>query len=351
MKLLHHEVCEHMINVMRDIRDNASPLISVIVPAYNVEAYFRRCLESIQRQTYRNIEIIIVDDCSSDHTGTIAESFKKRDSRVTVVHHDQNKGYSGARNTGLSNCHGEYITFVDADDWVEPGYVEYLYSLISTTDADVAISRNFFTSRYREQISEDSVSIISPDEMLCDIFYNRIHVGVWNRLYKAELLAGKHFRIESKTGEGMQFNTQVLPNARSIAVGLKRVYTYNVDNSMSATKKPNVDKQAIGAVENMDYIKAHLLPRSKAVDNALNYQYLTTALYSIEHLIRAKAIATHQEFYHDISRSCRELALRSFAWKISKKQVLKSLAVLISPYLTAYSAVIWRYKLGKKQRV
>ncbi|MBT1162619.1 MULTISPECIES: glycosyltransferase family 2 protein [Bifidobacterium] len=335
----------------KKIEPISNPLISVIVNAYNVEQYIRRCLNSVLHQTYRNLEIIVVDDCSSDQTSHIIDSIAEIDSRIHVLHHSMNTGLSGGRNTGLENCHGKYITFVDADDWLEPDYVEYLYSLIAKFDADVAISRNFFTSRFRTQITNDAFSCITSDDMLCDIFYNRIHVGVWNRLYRKTLISGKKFRLESKTGEGMQFNTQVLPEANRIAVGLRRVYTYNVDNSMSATKKPNIEKQAIGAVENMDYIKTHLVPRSKAVDNALEYQYLTTSIYAIEHLIRAEGIKSHKSFYRNISRSCRKLAVQSFAWNLSKKQLLKSAAILISPYLTAYSAVVWRYKFGKKQRV
>lgn len=327
-----------------------SPLISIIIPAYNVELYLKRCLNSIMNQTYNNLEIIVINDGSLDHTSDIADAFAAKDARINVIH-QQNKGYSGARNAGLENCHGEYITFVDADDWVEPDYVEYLYKLITKFDADISMSRNFFTTRYRTQITNDCFSSISPDEMLCDIFYNRIHVGVWNRMYRAKLISGRRFRLESKTGEGMQFNTQVLPEANCIAVGLKRIYTYNVDNDLSATKKPNIEKQSIGAIENMDYIKAHLIPRSKEVDNALEYQYLTTSVYSIEHLIRANGINENRSFYLSLIKTCRKLACQSLTWKLSKKQLLKSIIVILSPFFTAYCAVVWRYKFGKKQRV
>lgn len=327
-----------------------SPLISVIIPAYNVEMYLQRCLKSILNQTYKNLEIIVVDDGSLDRTPNIADSFAEKDHRINVIH-QRNKGYAGARNTGLDNCHGELITFVDSDDWVESDYIEYLYSLIVDTNADISMSRNFFTTRYRKQIATDSCSRIAPDELLCDIFYNRVHVGVWNRMYRRNLINGKRFRLESKTGEGMQFNTQVIPEANYIAVGLRRVYTYNVDNNMSATKKPNVDKQAIGAVENIEYIKSRLVPRSKEVDNALEYQYLTTVVYSIEHLIRANGINEHRSFYRNLIKKSRKLAFQSVAWRLSKKQLLKSVFVIISPYLTAYCAVVWRYKFGKKQRV
>ena len=105
--------------------------------------------------------------------------------------------------------------------------------------------------------------------MLCDLLYNRIHVGVWNRMYKKSLIGNSRFRLDSLTGEGMQFNTQVVPKASKVGMGLRRVYTYNVDNETSATKKPNVRKQAYGAVATMDMIREGLKPRSRRLDDAV----------------------------------------------------------------------------------
>lgn len=327
------------------------PMVSVLLPAYGVEKYLPHCIESVMDQTYRNLEIIIVDDCSPDASGEIAENYAKKDERIKVYHHTKNLGLSGARNTGIEHATGEYVTFVDSDDWVEPDYVEYLLTIIKTTGSEIAMSRNFFTSRFRKQIEKDMVYTITSEDMLCDIFYNRIHVGVWNRIYKRTLLDGKRFRLESKTGEGMQFNTQVLPCAERIGVGLRRVYTYNVDNDNSATKMPNIEKQALGSVETMDFIKENLKPRSKRIDEAVEYQYFTTALYALGHLIRAEKQKEYADFYQRLVRYCRKTATVTLHMEISKKQMLKSLFVWFSPYLTVKASIIWRYKLGRKQRV
>lgn len=326
-------------------------LVSVLLPAYNVEDYIGRCIESVMNQTYKNIEIIIVDDCSPDHSGEIAEKYARIDSRVKVIHHERNLGLSESRNTGIEHATGQFITFVDSDDWVEKDYVAYLIKIIDTTGADIAISRNFFTSRFRKQISKDCISTITPEDMLCDIFYNRIHVGVWNRLYKKSLLNGKWFRLKSKTGEGMQYNTQVIPEAHNIGVGLRRIYTYNVDNNTSATKKPNIEKQAYGSVETMDYIKENLKPRNERLNNAVEYQYFTTAIYALEHLVRCNEIEQNKDFYKKLYKYCRFIAPLTFKMEISKKQMLKSILVWFSPYIAVKAAIMWRYHLGIKQRV
>ena len=113
------------------------PLISVIVPVYKVEAYLRRCLDSIVNQTDRNLEIILVDDGSPDHSGAICDAYAKRDRRIRVIH-KVNGGVSSARNAGLEAASGEYIGWVDSDDWIENDMFEYLKNLAVTCQADVA---------------------------------------------------------------------------------------------------------------------------------------------------------------------------------------------------------------------
>ena len=330
---------------------NDEPLVSVLLPAYNVEEYLAKCVDSILQQTYQNFEIIIADDCSPDDSGKIADKLASKDARIKVFHHGKNMGLSAARNTGLNHASGDYITFVDSDDWIEPDYVEYLLRIIQGTDSDIAISRNFFTSRFREQVTEDRITTITPEDMLCDLLYNRIHVGVWNRMYKKSLIGNSRFRLDSLTGEGMQFNTRVVPKASKVGMGLRRVYTYNVDNETSATKKPNVRKQAYGAVATMDMIREGLKPRSKRLDDAVEYQYFTTALYALTHLIRAKAVSENRDFYKKLVRYTRSTALKTLSMETSTTQKIKSLLVAVSPTLTVSLAIFWRYGLGRKQRV
>ena len=112
-------------------------IVSIIIPIYKVELYLERCIQSVLMQTYHNLEIILVDDGSPDLCGEICEDFAQKDSRVRV-YHKQNGGLSDARNYGVEQAHGTYITFIDADDYVAPDYVEYLVGLLVKFDADIS---------------------------------------------------------------------------------------------------------------------------------------------------------------------------------------------------------------------
>ena len=116
----------------------AKPLISIIIPIYNVEKYLPVCLDSILAQTYKNLEIILVDDGSPDGSGTICDEYASRDSRFVVVH-QKNGGVSVARNTGLDHATGDYIGIVDPDDWIEPNMYEVMMNNIIKEDFDGAV--------------------------------------------------------------------------------------------------------------------------------------------------------------------------------------------------------------------
>ena len=114
------------------------PLISVIIPIYNVETFLPSCIESVINQTYENLEIILIDDGSTDKSGKICDKYSENDSRITVIHKD-NEGVAEARNTGIENMSGEYFCFVDGDDYVDNEYISEMYSLTKEYDADISM--------------------------------------------------------------------------------------------------------------------------------------------------------------------------------------------------------------------
>ena len=117
-------------------------LISVIIPVYNIEIYIKRCVNSIINQTYKNLEIILVDDGSTDNSGKICDDYEKKDARIKVIH-KENGGLSDARNCGIEKSNGKYITTVDGDDFVTEKYVETLYNLIIENSADISSINRF----------------------------------------------------------------------------------------------------------------------------------------------------------------------------------------------------------------
>lgn len=167
-------------------------LISVIIPCYNVEKYIDRCMESVLNQTYRKLEIILVDDGSTDGTRKICDRYSQMDARVKVIH-KENRGLSSARNTGLNICQGEYIFFVDSDDWITIDAVQYLYDLRKKYNADFSMAAYVRTRAYRKKdcLQHDYVECeLTQLEFLSKFFKIGTQENVqfaWAKLYKSEL--------------------------------------------------------------------------------------------------------------------------------------------------------------------
>ena len=137
---------------------NEDCLVSVIVPVYNVAPYLKRCIKSILNQSYAKLEVILVDDGSTDGSGKICDKLKETDNRIMVIH-QANKGLSGARNTGIDNCHGQYVCFVDSDDYVHPDYVRYLYDMCQNNDCEIGICYHYITEEdnYYKDVDKDKI--------------------------------------------------------------------------------------------------------------------------------------------------------------------------------------------------
>lgn len=172
-----------------------APLISVIVPVYNVERFLPRCLASISRQTYRHLEIILVDDGSTDRSGSLCEEFAAKDSRARVIH-QPNTGLWAARNTGHDSAHGEYLFFPDADDYFHYDTLRLLFEAINSGNGyDLAICRKKKTDKDDEDVSSPicpTLLEINRDELFDDLFKNssetRFSVYMWNKLFRSTLI-------------------------------------------------------------------------------------------------------------------------------------------------------------------
>lgn len=213
------------------------PIISVIVPIYNVQEFLPGCLESIISQTFKDIEIICVDDGSTDESGTIAESYTDKDSRIKVIH-QENKGLSGARNTGMRVARGEYIAFCDSDDYYHPAFLERLYVAIKQTEADVASCRHIATgekySGYFSGLKEAQVELIkNPDTVF--LTSNKILTGVNIKLYKREAIKDLFF-VEGIYFEDVPFTTELMIRIKSIAIiDMPLYYYYSNPHSIMRT--------------------------------------------------------------------------------------------------------------------
>ena len=209
--------------------------ITVIVPVYNVENYLNKCLDSIIKQTYKNLEIIVVNDGSTDNSGTICQEYAQKDNRIIYVE-KENGGQSEARNMGLDRMTGSYVTFVDSDDWVEADYVETLYQKITEYQADIAVGNYYsyneqegifcfhiFGSSYYEKVY-DNVSIFEN-------FYESEHmknfalICVGGKLYKSDLFRELRFEV-GKLGEDGYLNQKIYLLAEKTIYLNKGLYAY-----------------------------------------------------------------------------------------------------------------------------
>ena len=163
-------------------------LISIVVPVYNVEKYLGTCVESILKQTYSNIEVILVDDGSTDCSGKMCDHYMGQDERIKVIH-KKNGGLSDARNKGIIQAEGEYITFIDSDDVVSSDYVEYLYNILEENDGDIAICNPVHCYPNEKIVFEQETfkRVYKAEDAIVEMLYQKSFlVAAWGKLYKKD---------------------------------------------------------------------------------------------------------------------------------------------------------------------
>lgn len=209
-----------MVNLQQD-------LISVIVPIYKVEKYLERCINSILNQTYNNLEIILVDDGSPDNCGKICDFYQKKDPRIKVIH-KLNGGLSDARNAGLNIASGQYLGFIDSDDYIAPDMYEYLYYLIKNTNADIGICNACIVSDFElPRYTDDNNPIVLHGNqimysMICDKLFT---VNTWNKLYKSSLFDKIKFPV-GRLYEDLATTYKLLDRADTVVVSKAKKYAY-----------------------------------------------------------------------------------------------------------------------------
>lgn len=209
-----------------------NPLVTVIVPVYKVEPYLRRCLDSIVNQTYKNLEIILIDDGSPDNCGVICDEYAEIDKRIKVIH-KKNGGLSSARNVGLDVFKGEYVSFVDSDDVVSLDMIEYLYDLISDNNAEISVCLHEIVRDNHRWISFKNVNnqTVTPKECIKKLLYNDgVDTSAWAKLYKASLFNNVRYP-QGKLFEDIATTYKLFFNANRIALGNEAKYSYILRNS------------------------------------------------------------------------------------------------------------------------
>lgn len=283
---------------------NNHPLVSIIVPVYNVEKYIKDCLDSISDQTYKNIEIIVVDDGTQDRSGKIAEECTKRDRRIKVIH-QKNGGLSVARNTGYNVANGEYIIFVDSDDAIAPDCVEYMLWLIETSKTNMAMAINYYDYYQRNQIQDDKIELIAADKIIEKIEYQIWGEQVWSKIYRKSYLDKyriRHFP-EILFGEGHTFNIYALDRAGDVAIGQRRVCYYR-NNPESSTRKFAWDKRHQTMEPALQYRNKVISKKNKSLRRAFKYHVWANAFYIYKGIL---SLDDSEKYSKDLKKYCRRL--------------------------------------------
>ncbi len=205
-------------------------LISVIIPVYNVAPYLERSINSVLAQTHANLEVILIDDGSTDESGKICDKFAESDGRIKVIH-QQNQGLSVARNVGLNEANGEWIAFLDSDDWIEKEMYATLLQLSLEYDADITSCKTkkvYFSGGEEETNDTGEVSVLDLDGMIMGLDSQEIvRYEVWNKLWRKKAIANVRF-IEKQISEDIHFDRIAFLNANKFVFVDKALHNYLV---------------------------------------------------------------------------------------------------------------------------
>lgn len=277
-------------------------LVSVIVPVYNVEKYIRRCVDSILAQTYKNIEIILVDDGSKDESGRICDEYSKIDTRIIVVH-KENGGLSSARNMGLDICHGKYILFVDSDDWIRDDAVEVAKSFIKNSEIEIVAfsfyiaDSNIKSNDYEiKHINVHNSELNTSDDLLQNFHrdWNKIMIVAWNKLYKKTVFDNLRFK-EGVYHEDEYAIVEILKQTQTIySIDIPLYFYAMSENSIMRNKNCKINHK-----KTIDLIEMY----KERVEIFIDMEYINEARYAF-----LDYITTIKEYY---CSSDNEVALDS----------------------------------------
>lgn len=308
--------------------------VTVIVPVYNVSKTLSRCIQSLCRQSYKNLHIILIDDGSNDGSEAICDEWAKKDSRVTVLH-ESNKGLSAARNAGINLCNTEFIAFVDSDDFVESDYISKMYSTMHNDNSDLVISGIFIDDEKGQPIIEQPTrlksEILDGKSLLCTKD-NWQYVVAWNKLYKASLWKSVKYP-EGKIHEDEFVYHHILLQCQRVSIIPDRLYHY--------LKRPESITSKQYSLSNTDAVEAYIdrikfcstNGLSSALPKAFN-GLVSTYKSAVQNL----ALGNHQvsERLHSLSENIQNIMRLIPHRTLTAKQSVNWFAYHFSPYNYEY---------------
>lgn len=208
---------------------NTKPLVSIIIPVYNCEKYVERCVQSVVQQTYRNLEIIMIDDGSRDKSGLICDSYAEKDHRIKVIH-QKNAGPGQARNTGLSHVTGTYLVYIDSDDYVSSRYIQRMIDLVKQYQADIVEVGSVWMLPLKNEIhsADEAIQCFEGKQELINDYFSanrKLQNTLWGRLFLWEKIQDIRFS-EKSIAEDSEYSLKAFANCRKLVKSNDVLYAY-----------------------------------------------------------------------------------------------------------------------------
>lgn len=307
-----------------------NPTISIIVPVYKVERYLHKCLDSILSQTFTDFELILVNDGSPDNCGNICDEYAEKDNRVIVIH-KKNGGQASARNKALEIVRGEYIGFVDSDDWIEPDMYELLYNMCIQNQCDIAACTYNIHYKNKTKIKESyPLTIHSRTEAMKTMLEGELYDEVvWSKLFKRNLLDDIRF-TEGIMYEDTDFTYKVIHNSEKVCcLGEPKYHYIKRENStMDRAKK----SKCIDAVLIYDEMNKFFTEHYKELNYLIALKLANCAMLVLNEMAISEKFPEHKEEYYKASKILNSYFNKTIRLPFYNKNVkLLLLAVKIHP--------------------
>lgn len=261
------------------------PLISIVLPIYNVEKYLPICMDSLERQTYRNLEIIMVNDGSKDNCFNMCNMYGNKNPKV-IVYHKENGGLSDARNYGIERAHGKYITFIDPDDYVDTDYVEYLYHLLVKYNTKLSICQHriVYNNGKIKELGSLGNEIIGAKECINRMLYHDvIDTSAWAKLYSLELFKDIKYP-KGKIFEDIATTYRLMMLCDNIACGYESKYSYVFHNNSIINSKFKLNK--LNLIEMTDNMGRNVVNRFPELSDAVLRRRVYSRISTLNHMLK-----------------------------------------------------------------
>lgn len=307
------------------------PKVTVIVPVYNVAPFLQKCADSILAQTHTDIELLLVDDGSTDGSSESCDNIAAADCRVRVLH-KENKGVSAARNAGLDAACGDWVCFVDGDDWVDPEYVEYLLDLARWGNATIATMRRFTTDFDSSQPAKQTREVWTGEQAVLGTLRYSLPIGCNARIFARNSIDANNVRFfeDLVVGEGFNFNCMAFQAVSRVAVGNRRLYHYRKDNANSVTTKFDVAKWQNG-IDAIYRIRERTKFSGKDFERAWEYAWWRTNSDAYDLVVLSHSEEKCPEFYKKVLSETRNGWTSALRTPISAKDRLRAIVMGICP--------------------